>query len=189
MEYALAYPDQARTLTLVDTVPIEGAFTPLDTYVLLDQMRSDRDLLAQALQTLMPSLDLDGPERGDNMDARFFQQLVDDAQKMAPAAFTALADALNHWNRFGDGRDLQLPTLLIWGDRDIIVDRDATMRTLLAIPRAHNLEILRGIGHAPMIEAPAALAERITDFIIEDFEDFDSIRRIATEDREGESEN
>src|SRR5690606_3762553 len=97
MEYVLAYPARARTLTLVDTVPIEGAFTPLDTYVLLDQMRSDRDLLAQALQTLMPSVDLNSPpsgesksDRGEDSQSHFFQQLVDDAQQMAPAAFTAL---------------------------------------------------------------------------------------------------
>jgi branched-chain amino acid transport system permease protein len=184
IEYILTNPEMARTLTLVDTVPIEGAFTPLDTYMLLDQMRSDRELLAHALAALMPSLNY----MADNSDAgNFFQQLVDDAQQMAPAAYTAIADALNHWNRFGDGRNLRLPTLLIWGDRDIIVDRDATTRTLIAIPGAHNLEVLRDIGHSPMIEAPALLAERITDFITEDFDDFEEVRRIAHEEAGGEN--
>jgi pimeloyl-ACP methyl ester carboxylesterase len=140
-------------------------------------MRSDRDLLAQALHALMPTLDLENGE-----PATFFQKLVDDAAEMAPAAFTALADALNQWNRYGDGHNLRLPTLLVWGDQDIIVDRDAITRTLIAIPGANQLEVMRGVGHTPMIEAPAALAERIVDFIIEDYEDFEEVRRIATED-------
>lgn len=179
MEYVLAHPEAARTLTLVDSVPLEGVFTPLETYVLLDKMRTDRELLAQALQTLMPSFDLAG---GEPESLAFFSQLVDDALQMDSAAFTALADALNQWNRFADGGYLRLPTLLIWGEQDVIVDRDATTRTLIAIPGADNLEVLRNVGHSPMIEAPQILADRITDFITEDFDTFEDVRRIATEE-------
>ena len=179
MEYILLHPEAARTLTLVNSVPLEGVFTPLETYVLLDKMRTDRELLAQALQTLMPTLDLSG---SDSASLAFFSQLVDDALHMDRAAFTALADALNQWNRFGDGGSLRLPTLLIWGDQDVIVDREATTRTLIAIPGANNLEVLRNVGHSPMIEAPQILADRITDFITEDFDTFEDVRRIATDE-------
>ncbi|MCC6456474.1 MAG: alpha/beta hydrolase [Caldilineaceae bacterium] len=179
MEFVLSNPGKARTLALVDSVPIEGVFTPLETYVLLEKMRTDRDLLAQALQTLMPTLDLSG---NDPAALAYFEQLVEDAQQMDPAAFTALADALNTWNRFGEKNYFRLPTLLIWGDQDIIVDRDAITRTLIAMPGANNLEVLRSVGHSPMIEAPVALAERLIDFITDDFEDFDEVRRIAEEE-------
>jgi pimeloyl-ACP methyl ester carboxylesterase len=127
----------------------------------------------------MPTLDLSGD---DPATLKYFNQLVEDAQQMAPAAFTAIADALNQWNRFGESRYLRLPTLLVWGDQDIIIDRDAMTRTLIAIPSANNLEVIRSIGHSPMIEAPAALAERLIDFMIEDYEEFDEVRRIATEE-------
>jgi branched-chain amino acid transport system permease protein len=178
IEFVLRYPSVVRTLTLVDTVPVEGVYTPLEVLRLLDEMQSDRDLLAQALATLMPTypgIDAAGPAD----QVAFFHQLVADAQTMAPAAFTAVASALGRWNRFGDARRLTLPTLLIWGDQDIIVERDATTRTLVAIPGAANLEILRNTGHSPMIEAPVALAERIIDFITDDFDDFDSVRSLA----------
>lgn len=178
MELALRYPHLLRTLTLVDTVPVEGVYTPLEVLRLLDEMRHNRDLLAQALATLMPTypgIDAAGPAE----QVAFFQQLVTDAQAMAPAAFTALASALGRWNRFGDARRLTLPTLLIWGDQDILVDRDTTTRTLVAIPGAANLEVLRNTGHSPMIEAPVALAERIVDFITDDFDTFDSVRSQA----------
>ena len=57
IEYALSGGSQAlSTMTLVSPVPVEGVFTPLDGYLVLERMRQDRTLLAQALALLMPSL-------------------------------------------------------------------------------------------------------------------------------------
>lgn len=184
IEFALEQPHRLDTLTLVDTVPVEGVFTPLDGYLVLEQMRSDRDLLRTALRTLMPTAPIDGdhPEL-----LRFFETLVDDASQMAPAAFTEIARALAQWNRFGDARRLTLPTLLVWGERDAIVDRAATTRTLIAIPGAANLEILRGVGHSPMIENPTALAARWVDFILADFDAYAAVRKSALETTDTEA--
>jgi len=178
VEYALARPHIVRTLTLVDSVPAEGVFTPLETYLLLDRMRSDRDLLAQALASLMPTFAGEDAQTED-ADRAFFQTLVDDAAAMAPPAFTAVAEGLARWNRFADVDRLTLPTQLIWGDLDIVVDRDATTRTLIAIPGAHNLEVLHHVGHSPMIEAPVALAERIIEFITDDLDDYGAVRQMG----------
>lgn len=179
VEYALNHPGAARSLILVDSAPAEGVFTPLESYQLLEQMREDRPLLAQALAALMPTTP--PPTMSAEEFATFFESLVDDASEMAPAAFTAVAQALNRWNRFEEVRYLSLPTLLLWGDRDTLIDRDSTTRTLIAIPGAANLEVLRGVGHSPMIEAPVVLAERIIDFITEDFESFEEARGMAEE--------
>lgn len=176
IEYALQHPHRLDTLTLVDTVPVEGVFTPLDGYLLLEQMRTDRDLLAEALRLLMPALPLDDahPE-----NTRLFDQLVTDAAAMAPAAFTEIARGLAQWNRFSDARRLTLPTLLVWGALDQIVDRAATTRTLIAIPGADNLEVLPNAGHSPMIEAPVALTARWVDFLVQDHAGYDDVRRSA----------
>lgn len=181
IEFALEQPHRLDTLALIDTVPVEGVFTPLDSYLVLEQMRSDRALLRDALRTLMPAAPIDGDHPAL---LRFFETLVDDASQMAPAAFTETARALAQWNRFGDARRLTLPTLLVWGERDEIVDRAATTRTLIAIPGAANLEILRGVGHSPMIEKPAALAARWLDFILADFDAYSSVRKSALENPE-----
>lgn len=175
IELALTRPGLLRTLILVDSAPVEGVFTPIDTFMVLEEMRSDEALLRQGIAALMPSLDVDGEDR------ELFEQLVADAQTMAPPVFTEIAAALGRWNRFADARRLTLPTVLIWGDQDIIVDRDATTRMLIALPGANNLEILRGVGHAPMLEAPVALAERIIDFMTDEFEDFAEVREIGEE--------
>jgi pimeloyl-ACP methyl ester carboxylesterase len=104
---------------------------------------------------------------------------------MAPAAFTALAESLSQWNRFAEARRLTLPTLVVWGELDEIVTREATTRTLIAIPGATNLEVLQGVGHSPMIEAPLTLAEKIVEFIIQDFDNFDEVRASAYQAQPG----
>jgi len=180
VEYALNTPNRLRSLILVDSAPIEGVFTPLEGYQLLEQMRTDRSLLGQALASLMPAAP--PPSMDEDEFRRFFETLVDDALDMAPAAFTAVARALDHWNRFEEAGRLSLPTLLLWGAEDTLVERDSTIRTLIAIPGAANLEVLRGVGHSPMIEAPVTLAERIIDFISEDFDSYEAARAIAGEE-------
>lgn len=176
MEWLLTRPGLARSLILVDSVPAEGLFSPPETMLALDNMARDVDLLRQALQLLMPTLDLIVPENAD-----FFAQLVEDASQMAPPAFTAVAASLNQWNRFANVNRLTLPALLIWGDQDIVVDRAAQTRTLIALPGANNLEILHNVGHSPMIEAPLTLAEKIVEFITEDFAEFADVRAAAYE--------
>lgn len=179
IEYALRNSQRLHSLILVDSVPIEGAFTPLQGLQMLSQMRDDRPLLRKALSALFPTAP-PPTMSSDEFDA-FAEQLVDDASEMAPAAFTALAEALGRWNRLEEAHRLTLPTLLLLGTEDIIIERDAATRSLLAIPGASNLEILRGIGHSPMIESPVVLAERIIDFITEDFESFEEARDSAHE--------
>lgn len=176
IEFTLNHSSAVNTLSLVDPAPIEGVFTPLEAIMVLAQMRTDEALLRQALASLMPTYPVTAPEQ-----ARFFDQLVTDAQQMAPAAFTAIAESLNHWNRFSEAKALTLPTLLIWGDQDHLVTRDALTRSLIAIPGANNLEVLRDVGHSPMIEAPLGLAERLIDFITEDYAEFDEVRDLIAE--------
>ncbi|MBK8049223.1 MAG: hypothetical protein IPK16_20155 [Anaerolineales bacterium] len=59
------------------------------------------------------------------------------------------------------------------------MDRDATTRTLIAIPGASNLEVFRNIGHSPHLEAPQQLVDRWIDFILDDFDGYDAVRRRA----------
>ncbi len=171
VEFALQHPDRLSTLVLVSSVPVEGVFSPLETFSLLAEMRGDEALLRQALAALMPSFDLSIPE-----NKAFFEQLAADAQAMPASAFTGVAEALGRWNRFAEARAITLPTVLIWGDQDEIISRDAAMRTLLAIPGAANLEVLYGCGHSPPVEAPLRLAERIVDFVTGDLDEFAQIR-------------
>ena len=185
VEYTLTHPEGPATLTLVDPVPVEGAFTPVDGIMALEQMKTDRTLLEQGLIAMAPTFPRERTP-GNEAAADFFAQLVEDAAGQAPAAFTATATALNRWNRFAEAQALTLPTVIIWGDQDVIVNRDAVTRTLIAIPGANNLEVMRGVGHSPLIEAPLRLAELIIDFVTEDYASFGEIRGQAEESEMGD---
>lgn len=186
IEYALSAGENLRSLILVDSAPIEGVFTPLETLELLNRMRSDRALLSRALRSLMPSVPPPGMET--SVFETYFALLLEDASSMPLQAYTATAEALGRWNRSDAAGQLTLPTLLVRGSEDQIVGGETATRTLLSIPGANNLEVLRGIGHSPMIEAPALLAERMIEFIVEDFEDYAFARDYAQEQSE-EDEN
>lgn len=173
IEYTLRHQELVNSLILVDSAPIEGIFTPLDTVTLLNRMQRDRTLLAEALSVLMPSYGKHATELA------FFERIVDEAAQMAPAAFTEVAVALGQWNRAAEAKSLTLPALIVWGEYDTLVSRDEATRTLLAIPGANQMEVLAGVGHSPMLEAPFALVERIVDFITQDFDALAAIRDSA----------
>lgn len=191
IEFALNRPDLTGTLSLVDSVPIEGVFTPTDTLMLLEEMKSDEGLLRKGLSLLMCTVDSqlfdidatvdagiipDDIKPEEHLKREFTRKIIQDAKTMSPALFTGLAEELGRWNRFADAHRLTLPALIIWGDQDEIISRDAMTRTLIALPGANNLEVLRGVGHTPQIEAPLTLAEKIVDFITEDYAAFGSVR-------------
>jgi branched-chain amino acid transport system permease protein len=171
LSYAVAHPGRLRSLTLVSTPSPQGTPTPPEGYALLEQMRSDRGLLVQALASIMPA----------HAPDPFFQQLVDDAQGQAPVAFSAAALALEQWRvDRNELLQLRLPVLLVWGDRDQIVERAVQTGLLLSIPGANNLEVLRGCGHTPMLERPDAFAQVLLNFIAQDFVGYAVIRDQAS---------
>ena len=57
-----------------------------------------------------------------------------------------------------------LPTLLIWGDRDRIIPVSHAYAAHDALTGS-RLEVLDGVGHFPHAEAPAAVADILEDFI------------------------
>ena len=61
-----------------------------------------------------------------------------------------LRDDLDLTPRLGD---LAVPTLVLWGDRDRVINLSAGRVYHERIPGA-RLVILHGIGHCPQIEAP-----------------------------------
>ena len=66
-----------------------------------------------------------------------------------------------------DGRlaDIKVPTLILWGSQDHLLDVSSAAVWYKGIPNA-ELEIFEGVGHMPMVERPAQTAERVQDFLM-----------------------
>jgi pimeloyl-ACP methyl ester carboxylesterase len=61
-------------------------------------------------------------------------------------------------------RAAQLPTLIVWGDRDPFIPVSHAVAAREAIPGS-RLEIFEGVGHYPHCEAPARFVQVLADFI------------------------
>lgn len=60
--------------------------------------------------------------------------------------------------------EIAVPTLVLWGDRDRLIDMSAARVYHRAIGRS-RLVVLHGIGHCPQVEAPRATARRIREHV------------------------
>ena len=58
----------------------------------------------------------------------------------------------------------QHPVLALWGDSDRVFDRSGLLPLQKLLPQA-QLEALPGVGHLPMMEAPADTAQRYARFL------------------------
>jgi len=62
-----------------------------------------------------------------------------------------------------DPEKISVPVLLVWGDRDRLVFHRGAERILAAVPDS-RLELLKGVGHLPQVEAPERFAELLLEF-------------------------
>jgi pimeloyl-ACP methyl ester carboxylesterase len=77
-------------------------------------------------------------------------------------------------NAWRMARSLRRPTLVVWGDRDRLVDPALAPRLAAAVPDA-RLQVLEGVGHVAMLEAAEptaravlALAEDAAEDVVDD---------------------
>lgn len=58
----------------------------------------------------------------------------------------------------------QMPTLIVWGDKDRIIPVEHAYQAHEAIPNS-RLEVMEGVGHFPHVEEPARFVELLQDFL------------------------
>jgi pimeloyl-ACP methyl ester carboxylesterase len=63
-------------------------------------------------------------------------------------------------NAWRMARSLPMPTLVVWGDRDRLVDPRLAPRLAAAVPDARLL-VLETVGHVAMLEAPEETARAV----------------------------
>jgi pimeloyl-ACP methyl ester carboxylesterase len=81
-----------------------------------------------------------------------------------PEHIEGAAQSMRDFHRLADLSQVQLPTLLVCGDRDRHVPLQNHLATQQAIPRC-GLQVYFDIGHVPFIEAPERFAADVTRFL------------------------
>ncbi len=143
LSLAVRNPKLVRGLVLVDSAAPSGLVTPADRHPFIDMMRTNRAVLSQALRAVVPTLH----------DEAFFEQLVDDAARMAAPAWIGNAEALGHFNYTGRCSSYAGPVLVLWGRRDVIVTEGMARETAAAFPGA-RLVVIDEVGHSLPAEDP-----------------------------------
>ena len=160
---AARHPDLVRTLTAV-SVPHPGAF--LSSLRHRDQLRRSWYMALFQLpwlpERLLTTRRAEGMLLAGGMDAtavaRFREEIVEDGalrgglQWYRGLAFTR--------PRSTGGR-VDVPTTLVWSDRDVALGREGVARTARYVGGDYALEVLEGVSHWIPEEAPEALAAAV----------------------------
>ena len=174
MQFAYQFPERCERLVLVDsgglgrevtfylrmlTVPgFESVFTPFCSPRMRDAGSRVASWLGRAGVRSTPARQEVWRSYASLADAEsrraFFRSLRDviDFSGQAVSALSRL------W------RAAQLPTLIVWGNRDPFIPVGHAFSAHEAIPGS-RLEIFEGVGHYPHCEAPERFVEVLVDFI------------------------
>jgi branched-chain amino acid transport system permease protein len=150
---AISSPESLRALLLVDSSSPKGLLTPRDRHPLIEMMRQDRSFLSKALAATVPTL----------KDPAFFETLVDEAMKMAPAAWVGNAEALSRFDVSAGTSGFTKAVGVLWGKGDYIVTEAMARETAAAYPKG-ELQILEGVGHSVIVEDPPRFLGILRDF-------------------------
>lgn len=168
--YALAHPDRAKGLILVDAAGWPDAASPVTEAPLV------RAAQLPGMRPVVVQLDnhsalRDGFEKSFADPARVDAAYVDRYAELsrAPgrrAVWLAVLDAWTHQDFATPDRlaKPKAPTLILWGEKDQLLPVADGRRFVAAIPGSH-LIVYPGIGHLPQEEAAARSAGDVAAFL------------------------
>ncbi len=155
MGYAVRHPKNLAKLILVDPAPVFGMPRYDESaYKIIDVYRKNPDMIKRALMMNAPNYD----------DEKFFEKITSDALRMAKKAFIGNAKALADYNYTDKAVLVEVPVVVIYGDKDVILDYESMKKTAEAFPQG-KLIVLKDIGHSPVIEAPEEVIKHLTDTV------------------------
>jgi abhydrolase domain-containing protein 6 len=161
--YALSYPERLSTLTLIDNAGVDVPFkseivreveegrNPL-TFNTMEEFDRMLELVSYRpirIPGFIKQYALKQAQQNSAFFDRVFWSIVEDS----PASF------IN--DRLGS---LEIPTLIIWGRHDRLIDVSCTEVMAAAIPD-NTVVVLEECGHAPILELPRVAAGHHCEFI------------------------
>lgn len=160
--YAARYPDRVRSLALFDNAGVTAPHKS-ELFDLLEQGRPNPLVVNRVsdYDRLMDFVFVDPPV----LPAPLKRYLADRAianQVHYEAVFQQLVQ--RYIPLEPELPKIQAPTLLLWGDQDRVLDVSSLDVMKPLIPHASTV-VMKGCGHAPMIERPAETARHYQAFL------------------------
>ena len=165
LEWATTHLAALRSVTLLDTGVLVGVVAGHPTALTFSTPLAGEAFMAATSRAAFKTLiGLENP-----LPERFLDRLYDDYDRATRCAILHYYRSLENPDALGRAqaailRPADVPALVVWGRRDPYVPVAVAARQAQAFPRART-EILEGIGHWPLAEAPASTERLVTDFL------------------------
>jgi pimeloyl-ACP methyl ester carboxylesterase len=95
----------------------------------------------------------------------FFRGVVSESLKAPARVWRSAIDGLLRYDDSSDLKQIDVPTLLIWGDKDAVFESEEEQKRLAAAIPCADLRVYADTGHCPNWERPERVAEDIAFFI------------------------
>ncbi len=168
--YSLNYPDKIKSLTLIDAAGIDGE-TPSEYYQALAEgnnplIATDEESFDYRMNfTMSQPPFLPWPLKPaflrktlarEEINNKIFSDMLITKQHLEKINFHQKIESMvsNH----------KLPTMIMWGKEDRVLDVSAATAFKQLIPHA-QLHIFENVGHLPMVEIPNESAEVYQQFL------------------------
>jgi pimeloyl-ACP methyl ester carboxylesterase len=170
IDLALASPPRVVGLVLVSPA-ISGAPSPdafsgsvAQLVELLEQAETSKDL--EQINRIEAHLWLDGPVGPEGRLGEPVRSLFLEMNGQALAlADRGVGDELEPEAAFGRLEEIAVPTLVVWGDRDLPHVQQRTAALAGRLPAA-AVWLVGGTAHLPYLEVPSAFATKVREFIL-----------------------
>jgi pimeloyl-ACP methyl ester carboxylesterase len=163
LHYALVFPERLQSLTLIDNAGVSSR-NKSEVELAIDERKNL--LLATSLEEFDRLLDFIMYKRIPS--PRFMVKAMFEVQArnfdFLDSIFWGLADEAVHGTVTDRLSEISVPTLVIWGRHDKVVDVSCTEAMAAAIPD-NRVVIFEDAGHVPMIECPRDAANHHLELI------------------------
>lgn len=150
--FALDHPDRVAALVL------EGSFIALENAV-AEKARPKFAVLRDPLSRDFVR-DFAASTFVRPVDPAFVEAMVDESLKAPARVWRETFAGILEYDDAKELPALRIPTAIVWGDRDALIDRGATDALARAIPSS-RLIVYEGIGHTPHWESPERFARDV----------------------------
>lgn len=165
LNYALNYPQQLKTLTLIDNAGV----TSVNKSELELAIAAGRNpLVATSLEEFDRLLDFIMHKRipSPKFMKKAMLAIHERHHDLLNRIFWTLAEEALEGSLTRRLKEVAVPTLILWGKHDRLLDVSCATRMAAAIPD-NRLVVFEDAGHVPMIECPRAAAAQQLRLLIE----------------------
>ena len=153
--FALDHPERVAGLVL------EGSFVKLG-----EGGKQFRTRLASLVDPISQEFarDFASATFGRPVSKEFVDAMIEENLKTPARVWRETFNSLLDYDDSAETAKIDVRTLVLWGDRDAIIDRTATEALARSI-RDSKLVVYEGVGHTPHWEDPARFAHDVSAFV------------------------